>query len=1632
MKKNIWKRLISVLCVLSLVVSVYAPGMITQAETTETETTDTTETSEQITLDDMGLEFIRLSFEDFGITQETKVTSFSEATSKFVCTSSESLTNKWDKTITYGKVKIGASTSNEIHLVNNRWDHRNSGLFLRGTTGGNLSYYFLNGSTVAASGTLSSSVVEQSLTETWIDLAISIEMLVKNSSTGSIRVGFFINGELYNNEFITMTNINTDYLGSRAMIIKGSDTNGVSVMPGTLCGEPEYLTLSDLNIPDNDNATGTISGTYKEALFNKKIGMIINAGDGDYICFMPHASTHYGGLQIKWDEKYNYWVFSPASKNNYYPKFSTMNVDAFDNHILLEMYANAVDYDYDGVEDDLVVAFWINGILWEKGIFQLTEGTYSAGEVTNWPDLLTNNTRISIHNSGAAMSLMSVPDVQPECDIIDITQADFATSGTQWADKRADSTGEIGTVRSELTSGLLGTKLNVDVMFPESGDAKFLYGATADNDGLSIYADGENLVLYDNVYANAVVATLTPEIAKATLVGERINLQISYESTFTIAATGVSFDAVLGIYINGNLYNDAFITLPNVGTELGKGIATKGTETDVVTIWMPLESKEVNPSFTSITVKDFTGLSDNYKSTSSTGSTYKNGTLVDTVFTMRAKLKVGNYFHYAGVGAWYGLRFHADSQNTLSLKFVYSGGSKNLCDFTSAKAGTDLIENDILIQISAQAADFDRDGTEDDLIVGVFFDGKLYNNRYLFIQEDGVNIQTDWVGKWFAIQSSDGGKIEYYSEDDWYQALFLETAPADYNVVDGTHTNAVTGNLDNAYNDNLTMNGKSLKANVTFTDGGKVQFAGKDGNGGFSIYRNGNALYLASVEEGILAETQLAIEKVYLTSLDTMDMTLEVSVEYIERDGSGTNDDVKLGIWLQETLCNDTYFYVNNYAQNLGSELQVSGVTILSEERNIPTRYDYTQYTFDDYVGLDYMTYKQDVTGTITSMVSDEIIYTDKVSLSEGSSVTISGYTLTVSEQNLCVAAGDKVLATKTVGEDAAFALVTKRVDADEDGVRDDVQLAVYVDGELYNNRYFYLMDYQTAMDNVCTVTANDGSVALKELYEKPAMPVCLDTETEGYVLPTDKASIVVNREETTAGTALDKAGDYRITYTTDDGAETTHVVACYYAGDANADNKVSVKDLLAFKKAEKGLVSLTKAGMHGANLNNDDTLTKEDGDYLRKLLVGTMTATAIEEENATTTFGVISDVHLDHTNDQREDNLRKALECYRANGAEVIIVNGDISDYGTTKSYNDFVSIYEEVYPDANYAPKMILTADNHEYYDAWSNSSSFDTTQTRFSESLVTPLNTPERVTVSESGLNSCAVVDDYYFIGISSDEPKATDASAYSDETITFLQEKLAQAKAADTTKPIFVAVHQPPTGTVANESNSIDQLITLGVFDEYPQAVIFSSHTHTSIKTEKSIWKSAEKGYTVFNTGSLYYVGSEGTGYTDKAIGDHTIYDFGEGLLVNVRGSVVTVDRLDFFNNEEIKESWVLNDPENVTDYTDARETTAVAPVFDTEISARQMTATSVQLTFASAYHEDFVHHYKVKVTNVSDGTTVTRVFRNDFFLGLTRMADTQQLIVDGLTAGTEYKFEVTAVESFGKESESPIDTTYTLN
>ena len=143
-----------------------------------------------------------------------------------------------------------------------------------------------------------------------------------------------------------------------------------------------------------------------------------------------------------------------------------------------------------------------------------------------------------------------------------------------------------------------------------------------------------------------------------------------------------------------------------------------------------------------------------------------------------------------------------------------------------------------------------------------------------------------------------------------------------------------------------------------------------------------------------------------------------------------------------------------------------------------------------------------------------------------------------------------------------------------------------------------------------------------------------------------------------------------------------------------------------------------------------------------------------------------------------------------------------------------------------------------------------------------------------------------------------------STYDEDTLTWLEERLEAAEKADSTKPIFLALHQAPKDTViGSDIEHYDSAEMDAILTKYPQLVIVTSHTHKPVSHDQSIYRGK---YTVLNTASLY---SGSIGSTDNSLMSDK-YRFAQGLLIRAKGSAVDVERCDFYNDEKIKDNWVF--------------------------------------------------------------------------------------------------------------------------
>ena len=399
--------------------------------------------------------------------------------------------------------------------------------------------------------------------------------------------------------------------------------------------------------------------------------------------------------------------------------------------------------------------------------------------------------------------------------------------------------------------------------------------------------------------------------------------------------------------------------------------------------------------------------------------------------------------------------------------------------------------------------------------------------------------------------------------------------------------------------------------------------------------------------------------------------------------------------------------------------------------------------------------------------------------------------------------------------------------------------------------------------------------------------------------------------------------------------------------------------------------------------------------------------------------FGVISDVHLivkeGYDDTQRQENLRTALHYYKENNVDAIAVNGDMTDLGEVGAYQKFNRIFREVFPDEKKAPELILTADGHEYFDAWDWMEGHTATYEQMRERFV-----------SEMGLestNTSVEINGYHFIGISADSIDLAYAN-YSGDTIKWFEEEMAKAHKDSAKKPIFVFVHQPPAGTTdVSTKNSVSFLN--GTLQKYPQAVVFTSHTHAPLQDERTIH---QEYFTAVNTATLYYVSpGDGLKYANLEEFDRVpkSEEFAQGLLVRVSGNKVDIERRDFYNNATIGDNWVIENPSNIEDYTYTEERKEKQGLLAFADGAKgnvvKMNGVDYEITFDAAMQKDKVHHYKVCAMK-SDSEFPERTLNviSDFYLGGEKKTEWTCLFED-LKKEETYTFEVYAVDCFGNES-----------
>ncbi len=420
----------------------------------------------------------------------------------------------------------------------------------------------------------------------------------------------------------------------------------------------------------------------------------------------------------------------------------------------------------------------------------------------------------------------------------------------------------------------------------------------------------------------------------------------------------------------------------------------------------------------------------------------------------------------------------------------------------------------------------------------------------------------------------------------------------------------------------------------------------------------------------------------------------------------------------------------------------------------------------------------------------------------------------------------------------------------------------------------------------------------------------------------------------------------------------------------------------------------------------------------------------------------VISDLQLpdsDSKTSHQYESFEKTLTMLKDKRMDALIIAGDFTDLSTKKAWSSFKEIYDGVMSGSS-QPVPLFIMGNHDY---WLNSffSSFE---------IATPAKLQKRFTEYTGEYPfSHKVINGYHFICMSSSDGSYD--KSYSDRE--WVKEQLDSAVADDPFKPIFVITHINPENTAYGSDEWGNKDIT-DILKDYSQVISISGHSHYSLIDERSIWQGS---FTAFTTQSLDYIELESgkfNGSIPKDAYGNSLADVLPGCLyMEIEENQVTVQRLEANTGEQLKNPWVISAPfgseESLGKYTDKRADSNKAPVLDSDIKPVVSEITDINgktqkmISFKAAWDDDFVHSYKLEFQdknhnllkfaqcdydgeNINDEELISEVlYFSDFVLGLENMSETAELrLPKNLPENAEYVV-ITAVDSWGAESESVI-------
>ena len=448
---------------------------------------------------------------------------------------------------------------------------------------------------------------------------------------------------------------------------------------------------------------------------------------------------------------------------------------------------------------------------------------------------------------------------------------------------------------------------------------------------------------------------------------------------------------------------------------------------------------------------------------------------------------------------------------------------------------------------------------------------------------------------------------------------------------------------------------------------------------------------------------------------------------------------------------------------------------------------------------------------------------------------------------------------------------------------------------------------------------------------------------------------------------------------------------------------------ITGFDPATSGTQTLTLTYTHGGKTYTEkfNVTVKDDPDNIPYARVG-----------------IISDVHIG-ANASNITALQEALQYYKSKNVDAIVCVGDIG-HDKMEYLDAFNEAVQAVFPNGTDDTVKIFVMGNHDTY-AFEKDGYLRQTEAHNAAVEAYFTNTfGVTADAGRAGLNYYKIINGYVFAGMYIQTPI--------EEREAFVQQVFSLPEAQG--KPVFLVMHEIPVGSIyiaQYNPNSTSEMQMHEILKNYPNAVVLAGHSHNPLADERALWQGE---YTAVSCGSLFGPSVEEYMYEGGSVnGSFQPGNWGakHALYMEIRKAGINIERYDFTNDAKLGKDWFIPVNDGVVDRTpynyELRTQAAVAPEFaaDAQATAQPLSESMIRITFPGSptiYEnmDDIVHSYIIRAYNDDTGELVaTKRVLSQHYLGRVPEKESHTITYTGLNAQTNYRFEITAAESYQKES-----------